>query len=220
MTMAKKYKAADLCRELGIQPYVLRYWETEFPTLRDQMVGSSTYTEEALEIARRIKALLYDEGYTIVGAKKKLAAPEPEIVQTTLPTGEAEEESAEAGDDAETEAVDEDEDDGEGSAEDSEPDVAPEEDDHTVADDEDGSVVDEEAAADPASEGADEDDPQEQPENMTSTATEDADDGDLSESEVLDTIDAERIERMARRAAALRDLAAQLLSDLQGSSDR
>ena len=74
MTMAKKYKAADLCRELGIQPYVLRYWETEFPTLRDQMVGSSTYTEEALEIARRIKALLYDEGYTIVGAKKKLAA--------------------------------------------------------------------------------------------------------------------------------------------------
>ena len=76
--MARKlfYKIGEACRELDIQPYVLRYWETEFPFLKpDKMSsGQRVYTPRELQIIRRIKELLYDEGYTIAGAKKKLEA--------------------------------------------------------------------------------------------------------------------------------------------------
>ncbi|MCL4839156.1 MAG: MerR family transcriptional regulator [Thermoanaerobaculia bacterium] len=76
--MAKKtgYRIGDLCRLLDLQPYVLRYWETEFPALQapEGASGQRLYTEEELEIVRRIKRLLYDEGFTIAGAKKRLDA--------------------------------------------------------------------------------------------------------------------------------------------------
>src|SRR5215210_8630101 len=68
------YKIGEACKELGIQPYVLRYWETEFPALTPSKSrsGQRVYSEKELEIIRRIKELLYEEGYTIAGAKKKL----------------------------------------------------------------------------------------------------------------------------------------------------
>lgn len=68
------YKIGEACKELGIQPYVLRYWETEFPALapNKSRSGQRVYSENELEIIKRIKQLLYDEGYTIAGAKKKL----------------------------------------------------------------------------------------------------------------------------------------------------
>ena len=61
---------------LDIQPYVLRYWQTEFPPLASRKPGGSRrdFNAEDLETIRRIKELLYDEGYTIARAKKKLAA--------------------------------------------------------------------------------------------------------------------------------------------------
>jgi DNA-binding transcriptional MerR regulator len=70
------YKIGEACKALGIQPYVLRYWETEFPALAPSKSrsGQRVYSEKELEIIRRIKELLYDEGYTIAGAKKKLEA--------------------------------------------------------------------------------------------------------------------------------------------------
>jgi len=70
------YKIGDACKTLGIQPYVLRYWETEFPALAPakSRSGQRVYSEKELEIIRRIKQLLYEEGYTIAGAKKKLDA--------------------------------------------------------------------------------------------------------------------------------------------------
>src|SRR5882757_9660936 len=70
------YKIGEACKELGIQPYVLRYWETEFPALSPSKSrsGQRVYSEKELEIIRRIKVLLYDEGYMIAGAKKKLEA--------------------------------------------------------------------------------------------------------------------------------------------------
>lgn len=70
------YKIGEACKTLGIQPYVLRYWETEFPALAPSKSrsGQRVYSEKELEIIRRIKELLYDEGYTIAGAKKKLEA--------------------------------------------------------------------------------------------------------------------------------------------------
>ena len=74
--MAKKlyYKIGEACKSLDIQPYVLRYWETEFPALKPNKSksGQRVYSEQDLVVIRRIKELLYDEGYTIAGAKKKL----------------------------------------------------------------------------------------------------------------------------------------------------
>ena len=74
--MAKKlfYRIGEACKQLDIQPYVLRYWETEFPVLnpKKSKAGQRVYSEEELGLIRRIKELLYEEGYTIAGAKKKL----------------------------------------------------------------------------------------------------------------------------------------------------
>src|SRR5262245_50210860 len=86
------YKIGEACKALDIQPYVLRYWETEFPALspNKSRSGQRVYSEKELGIIRRIKELLYEEGYTIAGAKKKLEA---ELASGLLP-GEAPEEEA------------------------------------------------------------------------------------------------------------------------------
>src|SRR5215203_75311 len=78
------YKIGEACKTLGIQPYVLRYWETEFPALAPSKSrsGQRVYSEKELEVIKRIKQLLYEEGYTIAGAKKKLEA---ELVDGGLP---------------------------------------------------------------------------------------------------------------------------------------
>ena len=74
--MAKKlfYRIGEACKKVDIQPYVLRYWETEFPALDPQKSksGQRVYSEEEIRLIGRIKELLYEEGYTIAGAKKKL----------------------------------------------------------------------------------------------------------------------------------------------------
>jgi DNA-binding transcriptional MerR regulator len=74
--VAKKlyYKIGEACKLLDIQPYVLRYWETEFTSLSPSKSksGQRTYTEEDLKVIGRIKELLYEEGFTIAGAKKRL----------------------------------------------------------------------------------------------------------------------------------------------------
>jgi DNA-binding transcriptional MerR regulator len=68
------YKIGEACKLLDIQPYVLRYWETEFPELSPSKSksGQRVYSEKELALIRRIKELLYDEGFTIAGAKKRL----------------------------------------------------------------------------------------------------------------------------------------------------
>lgn len=70
------FKIGEACKKLDIQPYVLRYWETEFPALSPDKSksGQRVYTAEDLDVIQRIKELLYEEGFTIAGAKKKLAA--------------------------------------------------------------------------------------------------------------------------------------------------
>lgn len=57
-----------------VQPYVLRYWETEFPPLAPNKSGGGQrmYSKREIEIILRIKNLLYSEGFTIAGAKKRL----------------------------------------------------------------------------------------------------------------------------------------------------
>lgn len=72
--MKRPLKPAEVCRQLEIQPYVLKYWESEFPQLsRGADIGPRTYSQEEVALLRRIKQLLYEEGYTIAGARKKLA---------------------------------------------------------------------------------------------------------------------------------------------------
>ena len=76
LAVSKQYKIADACRLLDIQPYVLRYWQTEFRVLAPKKGGGERgdFSAGDLETIRRIKELLYDEGYTIASAKKKIAA--------------------------------------------------------------------------------------------------------------------------------------------------
>jgi DNA-binding transcriptional MerR regulator len=69
------FKIGEVCELVGVQAHVLRYWETEFSMLAPQKnrSGQRTYRRRDVEIALRIKELLYDEKFTIAGAKKKLA---------------------------------------------------------------------------------------------------------------------------------------------------
>lgn len=68
------YRIGEVSRLTGLEPYVLRYWETEFPQLRPEKgrSGQRIYKKKDLENILRVKQLLYDDGYTISGAKKKL----------------------------------------------------------------------------------------------------------------------------------------------------
>ncbi|MFN2411933.1 MAG: MerR family transcriptional regulator [Pyrinomonadaceae bacterium] len=68
------FKIGEVCELVGVQAHVLRYWETEFPMLSPQKnrSGQRSYRRRDVEVALRIKELLYDEMFTIAGAKKKL----------------------------------------------------------------------------------------------------------------------------------------------------
>jgi len=70
------YKPADACRMAEVAPYVLRYWETEFSALSEGKEKGPTrlYTARDVQIIARIRQLLYDEGFTVAGAKKRLEA--------------------------------------------------------------------------------------------------------------------------------------------------
>lgn len=83
------YKIGEVCKMADVQPYVLRYWETEFPSLAPNKSGGGQrlYTRREIDVILRIKQLLYSEGFTIAGAKKKLEtetdpAPQPETAAT------------------------------------------------------------------------------------------------------------------------------------------
>jgi DNA-binding transcriptional MerR regulator len=68
------FRIGEVSRIIGVRPYVLRYWESEFPTLRPRRADSKqrTYQREDIETLGEIKRLLYGERLTIEGAKKRL----------------------------------------------------------------------------------------------------------------------------------------------------
>src|ERR687895_1012010 len=70
------FKIGEVCDLAGVQAHVLRYWESEFPMLAPQKnrAGQRVYRKRDVEMALRIKELLYEDQYTIAGAKKKLAS--------------------------------------------------------------------------------------------------------------------------------------------------
>ncbi|HSE42898.1 MAG TPA: MerR family transcriptional regulator [Acidobacteriota bacterium] len=68
------FKIGEVCEMLQLEPYVLRYWESEFEDLSPQKnaMGQRIYRPRDIEIIYLIKKLLYEEGYTILGARKQL----------------------------------------------------------------------------------------------------------------------------------------------------
>ena len=68
------YKIGEVCSLTDTQPYVLRFWESEFPQLapRKTRTGQRVYRPRDIEMVLEIKKLLYEEGFTIAGARKKL----------------------------------------------------------------------------------------------------------------------------------------------------
>ena len=70
----KRYKIGQAAKLLEVKPYVLRFWETEFPAIAPRRTpsGQRMYTEDQITLVRTIKHLLYDEGLTIEGARRRL----------------------------------------------------------------------------------------------------------------------------------------------------
>ena len=68
------YKIGEVAKLTGVKPYVLRYWESEFRLVRPQKsrAGQRLYQRRDIEVLLQIRRLLYDEKYTIPGAKKQL----------------------------------------------------------------------------------------------------------------------------------------------------
>ena len=68
------YKIGEVARITGLEPYVLRYWESEFPQIqpRKGQGGQRLYRLEDLEMVRTVQRMLHQDGFTIAGAKRQL----------------------------------------------------------------------------------------------------------------------------------------------------
>ena len=68
------YRIGEVSRITGLKPHVLRYWESEFKVIRPYKGGSlqRLYRKKDLDLILKIKKLLYEDGFTIAGAKKKI----------------------------------------------------------------------------------------------------------------------------------------------------
>jgi DNA-binding transcriptional MerR regulator len=96
------FKIGDVARILKVEPYVLRFWESQFPQLKPNKSGTGQrlYRKRDVEIAVEIKRLVYGEGYTLSGARQALgqarkaetqaaatvAAPAPSLAQAPAAT--------------------------------------------------------------------------------------------------------------------------------------
>jgi DNA-binding transcriptional MerR regulator len=70
------FRIGDVAKLCGVEAYVLRFWETEFPQLKPNKSGTGQrlYRRREVELALRIKQLLYADGYTIAGARQVFVA--------------------------------------------------------------------------------------------------------------------------------------------------
>jgi DNA-binding transcriptional MerR regulator len=74
------YRIGEVAELVGVEPHVLRYWEREFRSIRPtkSAKGQRVYSRRDVENLLRVRELLYSEGFTIAGAKKKLQRGDPE----------------------------------------------------------------------------------------------------------------------------------------------
>ena len=73
-----QFKLNEVCKLANVQPYMLRFWGTEFPQLEAEKSGTGQrlYSKDQVELILEIRRLLFDEGLTIAGARKKVTAME------------------------------------------------------------------------------------------------------------------------------------------------
>jgi DNA-binding transcriptional MerR regulator len=75
------FRIGEVAELVGVEPHVLRYWEREFRTIRPtkSAKGQRVYSRRDVENLMRVRELLYREGFTIAGAKKKLVRTSEEV---------------------------------------------------------------------------------------------------------------------------------------------
>jgi len=91
------YRIGEVSEIVGVQPHVLRYWETEFRSIRPQKSskGQRVYSRRDVEKLLRVKDLLRNQGFTIAGARKRLSdAPEAAPLAVAAPAAAAVDEPA------------------------------------------------------------------------------------------------------------------------------
>ncbi len=83
----KYFRIGEASRIVGVEPYVLRYWESEFSQIRPQRADSNqrTYQKQDLEILLEIKRLLYEEKMTIEGARLRFKGEKCEKAEALHP---------------------------------------------------------------------------------------------------------------------------------------
>jgi DNA-binding transcriptional MerR regulator len=83
------YKIGEVAKFTGVKTHVLRYWETEFSSIRPNKSRSNQrlYRKQDVELILHLKDLLYNQGFTIAGARKKLRQKRAQV--TTEPVAEA-----------------------------------------------------------------------------------------------------------------------------------
>ncbi|MBN2191115.1 MAG: MerR family transcriptional regulator [Candidatus Aureabacteria bacterium] len=83
------YSISEVSELTGLEPFVLRYWEKEFSKLRPSKSprGQRIYQKKDIEVVRLIKKLLYDEKFTIEGAKNRLNREKEELKKVSFDKG-------------------------------------------------------------------------------------------------------------------------------------
>jgi DNA-binding transcriptional MerR regulator len=78
------FRIGEVAEIAGVEAYVLRFWESEFPGLAPakSQTNRRTYSRKDVSLVLRIRDLLYEEGYTIAGARRQLARGGPERPET------------------------------------------------------------------------------------------------------------------------------------------
>ena len=91
------FKIGDVARICGVETYVLRFWETQFPQLKPNKSGTGQrlYRRRDVELALRIKTLVHIEGYTLAGARQALQQPQAQL-SVPLPQPEPQQDSSAA----------------------------------------------------------------------------------------------------------------------------
>jgi DNA-binding transcriptional MerR regulator len=92
------FRIGEVAELVGVEPHVLRYWEREFRTIRPtkSAKGQRVYSRRDVENLMRVRELLYREGFTIAGARKRLLKSEPEASEDAADGGSDATQRAEA----------------------------------------------------------------------------------------------------------------------------
>ncbi len=82
------YSISEVAQIVGVKPYVLRFWEKEFPTLKPKKnrSGNRVYQKKEIELLLEIKRLLYEEGYTIEGARQQIKNNRKDRIKSAVKT--------------------------------------------------------------------------------------------------------------------------------------